>query len=342
MLSLIYRLLLNFKRHELKAEMLDTFEQSRAEARTRGWREYFSFGVREIFGLFGLQASPRPRRWTAVAGWTVAGALAGVAATYVIPARYSSEAAIQVTPNIISPRLVPNEDSPDVSRVIQTLLPVVLSRTRLTTIINDFGLYPHLRARTPIEDVLVQMRHAIRIEPRGANVLEIRFTYWDSPSKESDRLLAQKVAQQLVAGFIDENVRQRHTQAFDTAVYLKLRSEVVATEWDGLTAQLRALPDGAPRQERLQLDRDLARQEYESLRRKLSDAQVMLDLENRKQGITLLLLEPASLHLNPDTTPVWIVLTGLGAGLFVGIVVALWRTARGMSAESVPAEAEGR
>src|SRR5215510_14739679 len=102
MLSLIYHLILKLKNHQMKAEMLDTFEDSRREARRRGWREYFAFGVREVFGLLGLPSPPKPKRWTAIAGWTTAGLLAGIAATYAIPARYSSEATLHVSPPVIS------------------------------------------------------------------------------------------------------------------------------------------------------------------------------------------------------------------------------------------------
>lgn len=320
--------------------MLDTFEQSRREARGRGLRDYFAFGLREVIGLFGLPAPPSPRRWTAIAGWAVAGLGAGIAAMYVVPARYSSEATQHVSPVVISHRLVPDEDELDVTRVIRNLGPVVLSRTNLLTIVNRHFLYPHIRARLPIEDVLIRMRNAISLDPTGANTFDVRFTYWDSPSKESDRLLAQRVTQDLVAAFIHANVEQRQTQAYQTATYLKERAEVVAQQWDKLTAELRALPGNDPRMERLQLDRDLVRHDYELLRLKLSDAQVILDLEERKQRSTLQLIAPASLHTKPDTDPIWIVLTGLAAGLLLGIAVAAWRTLRRPAHELATAQVE--
>jgi polysaccharide chain length determinant protein (PEP-CTERM system associated) len=52
----------------------------------------------------------------------------------------------------------------------------VLSRARLTELIERFNLYPELRKREPMDTVLDQMRHDIEIEPNGPEQLSGRKT----------------------------------------------------------------------------------------------------------------------------------------------------------------------
>src|SRR5262245_46732153 len=52
----------------------------------------------------------------------------------------------------------------------------VLSRARLTDLVERFNLYPELRKREPMDTVLEQMRHDIDIEPNGPEQLSGRKT----------------------------------------------------------------------------------------------------------------------------------------------------------------------
>ena len=52
----------------------------------------------------------------------------------------------------------------------------VLSRARLTELVERFNLYPELRKREPMDTVLEQMRHDIDIEPNGPEQLSGRKT----------------------------------------------------------------------------------------------------------------------------------------------------------------------
>ena len=52
----------------------------------------------------------------------------------------------------------------------------VLSRARLTELIERYNLYPELRSREPMDTVLEQMRHDIDIEPNGPEQLSGRKT----------------------------------------------------------------------------------------------------------------------------------------------------------------------
>jgi len=305
-------------------DMIYTFEDARADAKARGWWSYSVFAAREIFGLLALPGAPRPaRRWTPVAAWGLLGLAAGIAASYLLPAQYTSEADLRLTPAVIADELA-QRDSLNVDNYLDTILPTVLSRTVLTTIVNNFGLFQSERARRSILDVLGEMRKAIRIERTGAQVIRVAFTY-------RDRAVSQRVTQDLVARLIDGNIRLRSNQVYVTTEFFKNRSEAVALEWEKLNTQLRGLSPADPRFDRLNLDRDQARKEYEALRQKLSDADVMRDLFGRRQGMTMEVLDPATMPQVPDMSPVTIALAGLACGLGAGLIVVLWRALRGTS-----------
>jgi uncharacterized protein involved in exopolysaccharide biosynthesis len=92
----------------------------------------------------------------------------------------------------------------------------------LTTIINSFGLYQRERSRMPIEDVIEQMKKSIQIQPVASSTggtdhlpaFAVTYSY-------ENRLLAQRVVQDLVSRFIDENIRNRSNATFQTTTFIK-------------------------------------------------------------------------------------------------------------------------
>ncbi len=70
-------------------------------------------------------------------------------------------------------------------------------------------------------------------------------------------------------------------------------------------------------------DRELARKRYDELNSMLAQSQVATDLENRKQGETLELLDPASLPQTPTAPKRWLIIgVGFALGIMVGVSLA--------------------
>ena len=86
-----------------------------------------------------------------IAGWSVAGLLAGWIASYFWPESYTSEATLKLVPSIVSQDLLPH-DPVDVENFLETERSIVLSRNMLTTIVNNLDLYRSERKRLPMED----------------------------------------------------------------------------------------------------------------------------------------------------------------------------------------------
>jgi uncharacterized protein involved in exopolysaccharide biosynthesis len=95
-----------------------------------------------------------------------------------------------------------------------------------------------------------------------------------------------------------------------------------------LNREIRVTPASDPHFERLRLDRELARKDYESLRQKLKEAQEAQAIENRMIGTNLQTLDPAFLPDGPDTSRTETALYGLGFGLLVGIGAWLFQALR--------------
>ncbi len=154
--------------------------------------------------LMQLTSSPPSR---AFALCIVLGIVAALGASYLMDTKFESQAVIQIGDASTIP-----ENSQAAVDIINSMAQTILSRVSLTTIIRDFSLYQDQQQDKPIEDVIEDMRRDIRISPvtsftsdrtQSPTAFAVTFAY-------PDRLAAQRVTQQLVTRFIDENTRSRN------------------------------------------------------------------------------------------------------------------------------------
>jgi succinoglycan biosynthesis transport protein ExoP len=148
--------------------------------------------------------------------------VASVVGVYLYPDSYVSQAVVKIVPQQVPQSMVQSAINQQMSDRINSIAQTVVSRTTLTTIINTFGLYPRERSRMPIEDVIEQMKRKIEILPVASPAapqdripaFAVKFSY-------QNRFLAQKVVQDLVSRFIDENIRNRSNATFQTAQFIR-------------------------------------------------------------------------------------------------------------------------
>ncbi len=96
----------------------------------------------------------------------------------------------------------------------------ILGRTRLLDIMEDFNLYPTLRARVTGDEMVERMRKDIQVElvqapNRSGNLSAFKVAYMSN-----DPALAKKVTAQLTSLFINENLRTRQDQSTQTTQFL--------------------------------------------------------------------------------------------------------------------------
>jgi polysaccharide chain length determinant protein (PEP-CTERM system associated) len=165
--------------------------------------------------------------------------VASVVGVYLWPDSYISQSVVKVVPQQLPQTMVPSAINQLMTDRINSMSQTIMSRTVLTTIINTFGLYQRERSRLPIEDVIEQMRKAIQIMPvqsfgapgREVPAFVVQFSY-------ENRYTAQKVTQDLVSRFIDENVRNRTNQVFITSQFLKDQVDTAKKDLDEIENKL--------------------------------------------------------------------------------------------------------
>lgn len=130
-----------------------------------------------------------------------------------------------------------NKSSPDVMtatrEMVATLTQQVTSRTSLEAIIKQFELYPGMRQKLPMEDVVDFMRSRdIGILPDKGDVFKVSYNGGD-PKK------VMQVANALAARFIEENLRYREEKATATSAYVGDELELSKTTLDKKEAIMR-------------------------------------------------------------------------------------------------------
>ncbi len=163
--------------------------------------------------------------------------VASVVGVYLYPDSYVSQAVVKIVPQQVPQSMVQSAINQQMSDRVNSMAQTILSRSTLTTIINSFGLYPRQRNRMPIEDVIEEMRKKVEIipvaNPAGGSqeripAFAVKFSY-------ENRFLAQRVVQDLVSRFVDENTRNRSNATFQTTQFIRdeldsAKKELDATE----------------------------------------------------------------------------------------------------------------
>jgi succinoglycan biosynthesis transport protein ExoP len=141
------------------------------------------------------------------------------------PEQYRSEALIlveqQKVPELyVTPNVVTN-----LQDRLQSMTQQILSRTRLQKLIEQFGLYPQLRSRMNVDEIVDKMRTDIRIElvqaPRRQDELTAFRIYFLYGSAR----ISQQIASELTSLFIDQNLQARGQQSVSTTSFLENQLE---------------------------------------------------------------------------------------------------------------------
>jgi succinoglycan biosynthesis transport protein ExoP len=204
----------------------------------KDFREYVSFVARRRW----------PMLFTAIVIVAVSAAVA-----VLLPPAYRSTATILIEEQEIPSDLVRTTISSFADQRIQVISQQVMTRSTLMQIVEKYDLYPKQRKRETTEEILERMRKDIKLDLVTADVggrggsrsnAAIAFTLsYDSESPEK----AQKVANELVTLYLNENLKNRQQQAKETSSFLAEEAERMAThisEIEGRLAQFKRLNMG--------------------------------------------------------------------------------------------------
>jgi polysaccharide chain length determinant protein (PEP-CTERM system associated) len=181
----------------------------------------------------------RYRSW--IVGPMFGGLVVAVIVAFLWPDTYISRAVMRITPQQVPEKLVPSAVSTQMAERLSSMQQEILSRSSLSELIQRpaLDLYKKDRQRKPMEDVVEEMRKAVRItildvpsqQKRMASAFQIEFSY-------ADRYKAQAVVRELVTKFTEQNVTVLRNQANLTTSFLNDEMKASKEELDRLDAEI--------------------------------------------------------------------------------------------------------
>lgn len=182
------------------------------------------------------------RRFRLMAFVSLTIALFGLLIALFLPPIYRSQAVILIEKQEIPVDLVRSTVTSFADQRIQVISQRVMTSTNLTRIMDEFDLYEDLRDRETREEILDRMRDNIRLDMISADVVDPKSgrpteaTIAFSLAFEDENAgKAQRVANELVTLFLNENIKSRRDTAMETTAFLddeaeSLRRKVVDLE----------------------------------------------------------------------------------------------------------------
>ncbi len=161
----------------------------------------------ELFGIVWA------RKWLVVACAVVCGVL-GFAYSKSLPLRYESDTLITVIAQRVPEKYVGATVTNRIEDRIKSISLEILSRVRLERIIAEFNLYPDLRSRRSMDDIVERMKDQdIGVKLVAGDSFRVSYI-------SDDPQTAKLVTERLASLFIEENLRDRKVAADDTIEFL--------------------------------------------------------------------------------------------------------------------------
>ncbi|MDJ0869032.1 MAG: hypothetical protein QNK03_23190 [Myxococcota bacterium] len=148
----------------------------------------------------------------------------------VLPNTFQASTTLLVEPQTISRKLVEGGlDQGDITNRLHLMTMQILSRPRLSRIIDDLGLYAEESEEMTREEIIEYMRSKIEVQPVLPELVEETLLRRSAPEintfrlkfRDSSAQTAAAVANRLAGDFIDEHIRERIQVSGDTAEFIE-------------------------------------------------------------------------------------------------------------------------
>jgi polysaccharide chain length determinant protein (PEP-CTERM system associated) len=173
----------------------------------------------------------RRRKWLALTV-AAAGIAAAVSGAMALPDIYRSSATVLVEGQQISEAFVRPSVTTELETRIQTIHQQMMSRSRLSELIERLNLYPELRGVAPVNALVERMRREVKLSLSGVEQMTGRtatIAFNVAYSGRDPRTVAA-VVNTLVAAYVEENSKSRERQSARTAAFLKSQLDGVKEE----------------------------------------------------------------------------------------------------------------
>jgi polysaccharide chain length determinant protein (PEP-CTERM system associated) len=176
----------------------------------------------------------RRRRWLALLVF-VAVCAGAMTVTLSLPNLYRATTTVIVERQEVSEAFVRPSVTAELETRLQTIREAVMSRSRLTELIQRLNLYPEQRSSVPIEALVARMRREIELDIKGVesqmtgrtSMISFTISYG---GRDPDTVA--RVANALAQMYVQENTSLRAGQAEKTAEFLKTQLDEARRELD--------------------------------------------------------------------------------------------------------------
>ena len=201
---------------------MDSLEESTSGTTVKGWW----FRVCRFRMSIALSA---------FLGWAI---LTGVA--WFIPAKYRSETLILVEQQRVPEHYVEPNVAVDLQQRLQSMSEQILSRTRLTSIIDKFHLYNSGQRQADPDAMVDRMRKDISLDVvRADGGRQDQIAAFKIAYSANTPVVAQQVTAELTSLFIEENLRNREQLSEDTTTFLTTELDEARKNLDRQEQRLR-------------------------------------------------------------------------------------------------------
>jgi polysaccharide chain length determinant protein (PEP-CTERM system associated) len=159
-----------------------------------------------------ILATVRARKWLLVGG-LVAGLTGGSVVGRALPEWYRSETVILVVPQRVPENIIRSIVTARLEDRVKSISQEILGHGRLQRVIEEFNLYPELRAERGMEAAIAQARVDVKVEFVKNDQFAVSY-------RSRDPRTAQRVTERLAADFIEQNLKERVDVADATNVFL--------------------------------------------------------------------------------------------------------------------------
>jgi len=243
------------------------------------------------------------RKWQLILPIVLLAPIAVVAAL-TLPPVYRSSATILIEQQEIPADLIRTTVTSFADQRIQVIKQRVMTTKNLGDIIEKYDLYADIREKVSLNAAVAEMRENVGLDMMNADVVDprsgraqqatIAFSLsYESPSPG----LAQKVTNELVSLFLNENLRQREAAVEEASAFLREEADKLADQIRALEAALAEFKErhGDNLPELLATNRELRARTEQQLRdnelalRTLKDQQLYLETELGQLDPTLMI-----------------------------------------------------
>jgi len=223
------------------------------------------------------------RKWFIIIPFAVS-IIGVILALYFVPRTYKSSTLILVEHQKVPESYVTSTVTVDITQRLNTITQQVMSRTRLESVINEFGLYKESRDKGTSEELVEFMRGNIEIDVkndgrRGEGVSSFSISYIGR-----DPETVMHVTSRLASLFIEENLKVREQQAEGTTEFLDNQLQSLKKSLESQESQIKSYKEQHMGELPSQLDTNLRTLDRLQLERQITN-DALRSAEDRKNMV---------------------------------------------------------